>query len=197
MRARILEAAERVIREQGAAAATTREIARAAGCAEGSIYVHFEDKAGLLVALVIEQSPQFARLLELPQYAGTATVRENLEEAATLIVELLQGALPLLAGFLADPGLMARYAAQLQERQAGPYQVLAALRAYIRAEQRKGRIDAAADPAAAASLVVAACRGFALSELMLRDLEPATGKRFPRQLARTLVAGLEPRPGRA
>ena len=57
LRRRIIEAADALIREQGLSGATTREIARAAGCAEGSIYVHFEDKIDLVIAVIVEREP--------------------------------------------------------------------------------------------------------------------------------------------
>jgi AcrR family transcriptional regulator len=194
MRGRILEAADKVIREQGAARATTREIARAAGCAEGSIYVHFADKGELLLALIVERRPEFSRLVELPSFAGTASVRDNVEEFVVQVVGLLEDLLPLIAGLLADPALLARYAQRLRERQAGPYEVMEAFRAYVRAEQREGRIDATVDPAFTASLLISACRGFVLSTRLLGDIEPMTGRRFARRLAQSLLPGLEPAP---
>ncbi len=51
-RRQILEAAERVFRAKGLAGATTREIARDAGCAEGTIYLHFEDRMALFSAVL-------------------------------------------------------------------------------------------------------------------------------------------------
>ncbi|HEX2045810.1 MAG TPA: TetR/AcrR family transcriptional regulator [Gaiellaceae bacterium] len=187
MRERILSAAEDVVRARGAAHATTREIARAARCSEGSIYVHFRDKDELLVALVVERRPQFARLRDLPALAGKRTPRENLEEFVVEAVALLEEVLPLLSGLLADPDLLARYAEHLRERRAGPYEVLEALRGYLRAEQRAGRIDAGLDPAFTAALVLAAVRGFVLSSRFLRDLGPISGRRFARGLVETVL----------
>jgi AcrR family transcriptional regulator len=192
LRDRILEAAEQIVREKGAANATTREIARAAGCAEGSIYVHFQNKEELLVALVIERRPEFPRLLELPGFAGTATVRENLEEFLTQLVTLLEEALPLITSLLGDPALLARHTGLLRERQAGSYEVLEALRAYLRAERRGGRIDTSVDPAFSAGLLLAACRGFVLSTRVLGDVEPSSARRFARRLVHALLPGLEP-----
>jgi len=50
-RSSILEAAERVIRDRGMSSATTKEIARQAGCAEGSIYRYFQDKHTLMTEI--------------------------------------------------------------------------------------------------------------------------------------------------
>lgn len=187
MRGRILGAAEDVVRARGAANATTREIARAAGCAEGSIYVHFRDKSELLVALVVERRPEFARLLELPSLAGRRTPRANLEAFVVDAVALLEELLPLLSGLMADPELLARYAEQLRERRAGPYEVLEALRAYLRAEQRAGRLDAGLDPAFTAALLISAVRGFVLSTRLLRDVGPLSTRRFARGLVEAVL----------
>src|ERR687898_2583792 len=51
-RGQILEAARRVFAERGFRRATTREVARAAGISEGTIYNYFEDKDALLMAIL-------------------------------------------------------------------------------------------------------------------------------------------------
>ncbi len=51
-REQILEAATRVFAERGFRRATTREVARAAGVSEGTIYNYFEDKDALLMAIL-------------------------------------------------------------------------------------------------------------------------------------------------
>ena len=51
-REQIVEAATRVFAEKGFRRATTREVARAAGVSEGTIYNYFEDKDALLMAIL-------------------------------------------------------------------------------------------------------------------------------------------------
>ncbi|MDP8926362.1 MAG: TetR/AcrR family transcriptional regulator [Actinomycetota bacterium] len=51
-REQILKAATRVFAERGFRRATTREVARAAGVSEGTIYNYFEDKDALLMAIL-------------------------------------------------------------------------------------------------------------------------------------------------
>jgi AcrR family transcriptional regulator len=57
MRERIVDAAEQVLVEQGARAATTRTLARAAGCAEGTLYVHFPDRFAIFSAVFEKRWP--------------------------------------------------------------------------------------------------------------------------------------------
>ena len=51
-REQIVEAATRVFAEKGFRRATTREVARAAGVSEGTIYNYFEDKDALLLTIL-------------------------------------------------------------------------------------------------------------------------------------------------
>lgn len=50
-RDRILEAAARLVKERGAAAVTMAEVAQAAGVSRQMVYLHFENRAGLFIAM--------------------------------------------------------------------------------------------------------------------------------------------------
>src|ERR1700758_4533199 len=82
-RRQILEAAERVFRSKGLAKATTREIARDAGCADGTLYLHFDDRLSLFSAVLDECVPDIKEsLAQLKELVGKRTVRLNLEMVA-------------------------------------------------------------------------------------------------------------------
>src|SRR5438093_739927 len=55
----ILEAAERMLQTKGLARLTNKEIAEAAGCAEGTLYNHFDTKEALILAAIQENLPDF------------------------------------------------------------------------------------------------------------------------------------------
>src|SRR6266481_7767374 len=55
----ILEATERMLQTRGLARLTNKEIAEAAGCAEGTLYNHFETKEALILAAIKENLPDF------------------------------------------------------------------------------------------------------------------------------------------
>jgi len=76
-RERIIDATERVIQQRGLARVTTKEIARAAGVAEGTLFKYFERKDDLLLAVVEEHLPPFVAVTH-PQQASSCMVGERL-----------------------------------------------------------------------------------------------------------------------
>src|SRR2546422_9003162 len=105
-RARILDAAIRVFAERGFHSATVAEIARAAGVADGTIYLYFKGKDDLLLRLFDEkmtglvaevkaalaQERSAAEKLKRFIQLHLALVERNPDLAAVLIVELRQSA---------------------------------------------------------------------------------------------------------
>lgn len=191
LRRRIVDAADLVIRDRGLSGATTREIARAAGCAEGSIYVHFADKTDLVIAVVTEREPHFAKVLELPGKAGEASVEDNLAAWLEELLELFRDNLPIFLAVLGDRAVLARFTERLQERRTGPFAVVGAAAAYLTSEQELGRVRASADPRIVAALLVGAGRDYGLAGI-LAGAEPVPPQAFARETARTLVTGLAP-----
>lgn len=191
LRRRIIEAADELIREHGLAGATTREIAKAAGCAEGSIYVHFEDKIDLIVAVVVEREPFFAALLELPDKAGEASLEDNLAPWAEELLKLMQENQPIFLALMGDRAVFERFKARLHERRTGLPAVLEAASAYVRAEQALGRIDGRVRPEVVASILVGACRDQVFARVLAARESPAS-EGVARALVRTLVFGLAP-----
>jgi AcrR family transcriptional regulator len=157
MRTRIVDAAEQVVGEHGIAGATTRAIARAAGCAEGSIYVHFADKEELMVAMLSRQPAGAAAAIGgIVERAGHGTVRANLLDIAETVLAATSRAVPLLLAVSADPRLRAR-AAERVAADGAPARVYAAVAGYVRAEQRLGRVDPDPSPDGAAAALVGGC----------------------------------------
>jgi AcrR family transcriptional regulator len=198
-RAQLVDAAERVLRTKGLARATTKEIAREAGYAEGTLYLHFADKLDLVRAVHEKLLPTFIEVVRhLPERAGTGTVAGNLTELAASALRLYRDVLPLGSSLFADPELLERMRGLLAERGGGPHRAWEPVIAYLRAEQALGRVSPDADPAAAALLLLGACQQLVFVELMtgpqtlpFRDRpDPAA------ELVATLLTGLAPRPSR-
>lgn len=66
-RAQILDAATQVFSEKGFHAATIRDIARAAGIADGTIYIYFKNKSDLLLGILNRLNETERRALDLAQ----------------------------------------------------------------------------------------------------------------------------------
>lgn len=196
-RAQLVDAAERVLRAKGLARATTKEIAREAGYAEGTLYLHFADKLDLVRAVHERLLPAFIELVgHLPGKAGLGTVQGNLTELARGALQLYRDILPLGSSLFADPELLGRFRALLAERGGGPHRAWEPVIAYLRAEQALGRVAPGADPAAAALLLLGACQQLVFVELMTGpETLPFPDRPDPAaELVATLLTGLSPAP---
>lgn len=191
-REKIVEATERVLREKGLARSTTKEIARAAGYSEGTLYKHFESKEDLFLTVLDERIPSFAALVEeLPVRVGRGTVQETLEEVASTALAFYGEIVPMAASIFSEPALLARHREGLHKRGAGPWMVNEALTAYLDAEKRIGRVREDADPEAAAAMVLGACYQRAFFRSFLGEDVPAEGEEgFVEGIVQTLMRSL-------
>ena len=187
-RAKLVEAAQRIVREVGYTHATTRAIADAAGVSEGTIYRHFPDKASLFFAAALAQhSAIIDELSMLPARAGQATVAENLATAFERLSTLRDDIVPLEMALSADPELAARRRTMTPPGTAdgtGPPQAIAA---YLRAEQRLGRVRADVDCDDAALIMLATLFGVALVD---QGTSGAVDVRLVQRAAGLLVDGI-------
>ncbi|HEY3684478.1 MAG TPA: TetR/AcrR family transcriptional regulator [Streptosporangiaceae bacterium] len=182
-RERILDAASEVMRTKGLTSATTKEIARVAGCSEGLLYKHFRDKEELLVHVLKERMPTFTEALD----PGRASVEANLVAVAHGALRFFQRSFPIMASMAAQPALMAATRDAMRKYGGGPQHPVDALAEYLRAEQRLGRVAAGAAVQPVAALIMGACfqQGF-LSYVA----EGAEGADIPESTAVTLVQPL-------
>jgi AcrR family transcriptional regulator len=188
-RERILEAAARLMSTRGLAATTTKEIAREAGFSEAALYKHFRDKEDLFLCVLSTRLPPLITLLdELPERVGRGTVATNLEEVARAAVAFYDRSVPMAASLFADPELLARHRERLQESGAGPQRPYEGVAAYLKAEQRLGRLSPAVRPAVAAGLLLGACFQRAFLRSFLGEKAVAKADQvFARDAVRTLL----------
>jgi AcrR family transcriptional regulator len=193
-RASILEAAERVIRDRGMASATTKEIAREARCAEGSIYRYFEDKHALMTEIIGSRYSGFFQFVEsLPDRAGTGTVPDTLEEVARASIDFYRGVVPMACGAVADRNLLLQHREFFERNKSGPMKLIRSLTEYLRAEQRGGRVIRTAVPELVAHVFLGSCFSHSfLGELLGDDAHGVGHDRFARELAKTVMTGIEP-----
>jgi AcrR family transcriptional regulator len=185
LRDQLLDAAGRVLETHGPAAVTTRRIAREAGCSEGSIYNHFENKEELLACVVGERIAAFpARVEELAAAPGSGEVHAQLREVAELATAFYERRVPMMAVALLDPEAMRAQAHAIHDRGHGPWRVVERLAAWLRAEQERGRIADGADPTAAATGFLGACLYHAVVTVSWgADLAPSTELAVDRAVA--------------
>lgn len=193
-RDRILQAAHRVMREQGLTSATTKEIARAAELSEAALYKHFADKDELFLHMMQGHIPHMVQALKsLHDGVGRSTVEANLETATQAALAYYAETLPIVASLFAQPALLARYRQALDEEGRGPQLAVRELADYLRAEQRLERVRSDAAPDAAAKLLLGACFQQAFLRAFWGEaLTPAASRALAKALVRTLMAGMTP-----
>ncbi|WP_369145930.1 TetR/AcrR family transcriptional regulator [Streptomyces sp. R44] len=191
-RTRIVDAARDLMRTAGLARTTTKEIAKAAGCSEAALYKYFSSKEELFLTVLNERLPQLAGLLgTLVADPGGRTVEENLTEVARQAALFYEQTFPVVASLYAEPQLKRRHEEAMRTYGSGPHKPIEGLAAYLRAEQRHGRISPDADPVAAASLLLGACVQRSFAWEMSPDRRPPDSlDHFARTLARTLLRGI-------
>jgi len=189
-RGRILEAAVKVFAERGFHSATVAGIARAAGVADGTIYLYFKGKDDLLLRLFDE------KMTELLAEARAAIARErgapgklrrfiqlhlalverNPDLASVLIVELRQSAQFLKA---ADRQKLAAYVDLIAE--------------VVRGGQESGELDASISPATVKRALFGALDELALGWLL--GGRRSALKKTAAEVAEWMVRGLLPADG--
>ncbi|MFE9629618.1 TetR family transcriptional regulator [Streptomyces sp. NPDC006463] len=153
LRERLFAAAERVVARDGAAALTSRAVTAEADCGKGVLHTHFAGLDEFVAELVLDRFARSARQAEgLGARVGQGNVAGNVQEVVLALLESLPPAVVGLA--------MTRPAAALhtQEglRSGAPAfdAIQGSFAAYLRAEQRGGRIAEGADTATIALALV-------------------------------------------
>jgi AcrR family transcriptional regulator len=188
-REHILDTATRVLQERGLARVTTRDITRAAGLADGTLYVHFPHKEDLFLAIIQRHLPAFVPTVQ-PEQAGTQPLDVSLEAICQAAVRFYEELIPLGASLFADPSLLLRHQAWMVE-QGGPEQIYRRVAAYIDAEQRLGRIRQDYDALDVAAALLGPCFQYAFMVLFLgHDPFHQSVQEFVKSVLAPLLAGL-------
>ena len=154
----ILAAAWELIVEDGLAHLTTREVARRAGVSEASIFYHFEDKIGLLEAVMVSGLEPLRKLdVDLIERQENEPVDEMLLDLAKGLERYLGQVLPVVETVQADGALRAEFATRIAKHGLGPQRGVQLVARHLVAMQRDERADPDADVEAVGFLLVGAC----------------------------------------
>jgi len=156
-RGEILAAARKLMQSRGLSGVTTRQIAEAVGCSEGALYVHFQGRAALLIAVLEESLPQMLGPVHaLRDLVGQETPQRNLERALRGMLAFHRKVVPMIAGLFAEPELLSAYRKTLARGGKGPHRAISNLADYILAEQASGRIRPDVDAHSSSALLMSA-----------------------------------------
>ncbi len=188
-RDQIVSATEKLIRSQGLSGVTTRQIAEAVGCSEGALYVHFEGRVELLLAVLEESLPDMLQPLHaLTAAVGQNTPQQNLQTAVGGILAFHRRVIPMLASLFAEPELLASYQKSLARNDGGPHRAIARIADYMRSEQALGRIGRDVDANMAAILLMSASFFRIFSERFFGQPMTPPLDQFVKQLVASITA---------
>jgi AcrR family transcriptional regulator len=183
----ILEAAERMLQTKGLARLTNKEIAEAAGCAEGTLYNHFETKEALILAAIEENVPDFLTAIGEDRI-GEGSIEANVRDIARAAIRYYRKLLPLATALFADMDLLARHRLWMQEQKGGPLSIYEKVASYIAAEQPLGRLKPEIEPFSFAALLLGACHQYVFVQYFQgHDPFPVSEEAFVAGIVRTLL----------
>jgi AcrR family transcriptional regulator len=195
LRAQIIKAAHDVLLERGYAATTIRQIAKAAGVADGSVYNHFTDKVDLLSSVVQEgmSTPIKEAVGSLTKRIGTRDVVTNVTDLAVAMIPFFAELIPFVSSAFADTQVLRTLREGIETRGAGPARLHQGLENYLKEEQQLGRVDAKAPVAAIAAAVIGGCHEYSFMNLLHDQSSlPRKSGRYARDLARVALNGYLP-----
>lgn len=189
-RERLLDAARRLLEEQGYAHITTRDLVAASDTNLASIGYHFGSKAGLLNAALEASFDDWAG--QLADYVMSDPNATPLQRAAATWVAAVEGTAarrPILQSYV-EALAQAQRVPELRDQLAAHY-VKARARVAALVAQSLGDGTQADDPRcrAVAALVIAACDGLALQSLLDPKNLPS-GDELSEGLAAVVAASL-------
>jgi AcrR family transcriptional regulator len=188
----LLAAGVAVFALRGYDAATTREVAQAAGVNEQLIQRYFGGKGGLLLAIIERFGEEERRGCAIPPPCASveAEVQGFLEYHLERACEVADVTKVALHRSLCDPELARAIGRQFAETRVPP------LRQRLEALRARGLVDPEADLDAAATALSSLSFGLAFVDQLVFGTDCARLRRVTRHVARVYARGLAPRPTR-
>lgn len=191
-RERILQAATKVFAQKGFYATRVSEIAKAAGVADGTIYLYFENKDDVLISIFEDR---ISRLLEILQ--GVVESEAPVEERVRKIVELQLGLLEGQRDLAEVITVNLRQSSRLLKQYAAPLftKYLELMARVVADGQAEGTFRADIHPKVAARALWGGLDGLALTWALGSEgqPEPAKLRKAASQFATLFLDGLRRR----
>ena len=186
-RDRILRAAVKVFARKGFYATRVSEIAKAAGVADGTIYLYFENKDDVLVSIFEFYLGKLIDVLRKEVEASTS-VEEKLRRIVELQLGLLEGQRDLAEVVTVN----LRQSSRLLKQYAAPRftQYLDVLASVISEGQKSGVLRDDLNPRIIARALWGGLDGLALTWALGGDAEPGSLRKAAQQYATMLLEGL-------
>lgn len=161
-RERLLEIAREVFLELGIRA-TTAEVARRAGVAEGTLFLRFKTKADLFrEAMQFDPDQALARVEQLPERAGSPDLRATLVDFAEQFLRIGRVALPVMMMTWSNPE-QGGCPERAPERATRHRRVVGALSRFFQLEFESGRLRTG-EPEVLARMLVGSLHHFVMAE---------------------------------
>jgi AcrR family transcriptional regulator len=187
-RDQIVAAAEQLLRTNGLAAVTTRQVAAQVGCSEAAIYVHFKGRLELLLAVLAESLPDMLEPFRtLAASVGRNTPEENLEIAAKGMMAFQSRVIPMIAGLFAEREVLHKYRESLRTDDKGPHRATATIAHYLESEQQLGRLARDMDASTTANLLVSAIFFRSFTQQFFEAPAPSGNNRYLKQTIAALL----------
>jgi AcrR family transcriptional regulator len=185
----ILTAARAVFLEKGIQA-TTAQVARRAGVAEGSIFKRFKTKSELFAAAMHVEEPDWFPFLE--KRVGKGDPKQNLVELGIGIIEFFRRLMPLVMMSWSNPS-PSGIPALLSVPNPPPIRALKRLAAFFEAEMRMKRMRRH-DPEIVARAFLGGMQNYVFLELIMKaqDELPLPQEMHVRGIVNLLWNGLQP-----
>lgn len=178
---KLLEVAREVFLELGIRA-TTLEVARRAGVAEGTLFHRFKSKEDLFrAAMQFDPDEALAMVERLPSRAGKGDLRATLLGFAEEFLRVCRIAVPVMMMSWSNPDSQLNQA-RLSDKGERHRRVVRAITTFFEVEMRAGRL-APADPEVLARMLLGSLHQYCMSELFT----PGAAALPPRHFAREVV----------
>jgi AcrR family transcriptional regulator len=189
---RLLEVAREVFLELGIRA-TTQEVARRAGVAEGTIFHRFRSKEDLFrAAMQFDPDEALAMVERLPSRAGKGELRATLLAFAEEFLRVCRIAVPVMMMSWSNPDSQLSQA-RLSDKGERHRRVIRAITSFFDAEMRAGRL-APSDPEVLARMLLGSLHQYCMSELFTPGAVALAPPHFAREVVDVLLRAAAPPP---